>query len=416
MSKNLKKPFLNKTRLVLYLSTFPQLSETFLVSKFSGLQARGWDVHILCSHFNKTAWHKFPALSHELKTKKRVHSTWPTQPRWLAIPLFLPALMMCFIQAPRRIWQYFRLGWSRFGWGIFKKFYLAAALIPLKPDILHFEFGSLAVGRTYLKELLGTKLSVSFRGYDLNYIGLENPDYYNQVWEKVDAAHLLGEDLWRRAQHRGAPEDLPHALIPPAVDLLRFPENQTKCEKEIGTLTRHLRVLSVGRLHWKKGYEFSLQAVRRLVDQGFCLEYRIIGDGDYQDALYFARHQLNLEDEITFIGGLPHDKVLDNLQWADIFLHGAVSEGFCNAVLEAQAMGVPVVCTDADGLPENVADGITGFIVPRRDPTAMADKLATLAGNGELRQKMGAAGSQRVEAHFRMDQQLDAFEDFYESL
>ena len=79
-------------------------------------------------------------------------------------------------------------------------------------------------------------------------------------------------------------------------------------------------------------------------------------------------------------------------------------------------MGIPVVCTDAGGLPENVVDGVTGFIVPRRDPAALAEKLAILAEDGALRHRMGAAGRKRVETHFRMEDQLDAFEDFYASL
>jgi colanic acid/amylovoran biosynthesis glycosyltransferase len=113
---------------------------------------------------------------------------------------------------------------------------------------------------------------------------------------------------------------------------------------------------------------------------------------------------------------LPHREVLNSLKWADIFLHAAVSEGFCNAVLEAQAMGIPVVCTDADGLTENVADGVTGYVTPRRDSLAMAEKIISLASDGTLRHKMGAAGRKRVEKYFQLEQQMDAFDSFYEML
>jgi colanic acid/amylovoran biosynthesis glycosyltransferase len=93
-----------------------------------------------------------------------------------------------------------------------------------------------------------------------------------------------------------------------------------------------------------------------------------------------------------------------------------VSEGFCNAVLEAQAMQLPVVASDADGLPENVAHGQTGFIVPRRNPAALADKLALLAGDMELRRKMGAAGRARVEDCFTLPQQIAAFDRFFREM
>ena len=108
--------------------------------------------------------------------------------------------------------------------------------------------------------------------------------------------------------------------------------------------------------------------MKLLADQGLHCEYRIVGDGDYLGAIGFARHQLGLESLVQLLGALGQPEVRDQMLWADVFLHAAVSEGFCNAVIEAQAMMLPVVCSDAGGLSENVVDGETGFVVPRRDP------------------------------------------------
>ncbi|HMN60227.1 MAG TPA: glycosyltransferase, partial [Anaerolinea sp.] len=168
-----------------------------------------------------------------------------------------------------------------------------------------------------------------------------------------------------------------------------------------------------GRLEWKKGYEFSLEAVRNLLDHGVVCEYPIIGAGTYLEALAFARHQLGLEQVVSFLGGLPRETVKSELEWADVLLHAAVSEGFCNAVLEAQAMQVPVVCSDADGLPENVADSVTGFVVPRRDPKALANRLEMLAKSPELREEMGNAGRKRVFEQFQLSEQVKRFDGFY---
>ena len=101
---------------------------------------------------------------------------------------------------------------------------------------------------------------------------------------------------------------------------------------------------------------------------------------------------------------------------ADVLLHPAVSEGFGNAVLEAQAMALPVVCSDADGLAENVADGLTGFVTPRRDPVALAEALARLAADAALRRRMGTAGRERAQACFRPAAQIAAFDRFYRAL
>ena len=68
--------------------------------------------------------------------------------------------------------------------------------------------------------------------------------------------------------------------------------------------------MSVGRLEWIKGYEYALLAVRRLVDQGVRCEYRIVGDGEYLEAVAFARHQLELESTVSLLGARPRVEAL----------------------------------------------------------------------------------------------------------
>lgn len=79
-------------------------------------------------------------------------------------------------------------------------------------------------------------------------------------------------------------------------------------------------------------------------------------------------------------------------------------------------MGLPVVVSDADGLPENVDDGRTGFVVPRRDPVSLAEKLVVLAEDSSLRREMGAAGRARVENCFSLPRQIAEFDRFYSEL
>jgi colanic acid/amylovoran biosynthesis glycosyltransferase len=400
-------------RVVLILSAFPTLSETFIAYKFLGLLARGWDVHIACAQTSKAAWDEIPELHSAKNLQRRVHVHWPDRPRWLAGLLLPLALLGCLVGAPKQTWRYLRRGWRRFGWGVFRWLYLDADLIRLRPDLLHFEFGSLAPERMHLKELLDCRVVVSFRGYDLNYVGLDRPGYYTPVWEQADALHLLGQDLWQRAQNRGCPAEKPHALIPPSIDVAEFSPGVLDAEDDP---ERPLRVLSVGRMDWRKGYEYSLQAIRTLLDQGIACEVRFLGGGEYLEPVAFARHQLGLEGKVELLGMQARRAVKQQMLWADVFLHAAVSEGFCNAVIEAQAMALPVVCSDAGGLPENVADGETGFVVPRRDPQALAEKLALLAGDPDLRRRMGMAGRERVLRCFRLEDQISAFERLYREL
>jgi len=396
-------------RLVLVVPRFPRLSETFIVSKFIGLADAGRDVHIVCA--KTEAWTAFPALTARPPLRRHIHRQWPHAAAWQVALLWLPALLLTLLRAPRATLRYWRQALPGGLWRAARDFYLDAAIVALSPDILHFEFGALAVGRTALKQRLGCRLTVSFRGYDLNYVGLDDPGHYAAIWRDADAIHTLGGDLWRRARRRGCPADKPLALIPPAVDAEVF-RPAARDEAAIGP-ARPLRVLSVGRLEWKKGYEFGLEAVRLLKARGVPVHYRILGGGQYLEALAFARHQMGLEAEVEFLGARPPAEVPAQMQWADVLLHPAVSEGFGNAVLEAQAMALPVVCSDADGLAENVADGVTGFVVPRREPAALATALARLAANPALRARMGVAGRERVQTCFRPEAQIAAFERFF---
>jgi colanic acid/amylovoran biosynthesis glycosyltransferase len=396
---------------------FPKLSETFIVSKFLGLLGRGFDVRVLCGRSDPVEWARFPELAARPELHRRVLKAWPVRPRWLAAPLWPAALAWCAWHNPRGLTLAFTRGRGRFGFGVLGRLYLEATLIAARPDLVHFEFGTLALGRTWIGAALGCKVIVSFRGFDLNLSGLDQDGYYREVWEGADALHFLGTDLRRCAIRRGCPADVPHVLIPPAIDIEFFKPDDAAARPEVAEIAgRPLRILGVGRLDWRKGYDDALMAVRRLIDQGIACEYRIVGGGDHQEAVAFARHQLGLVDRVHLMGPLPRTGVREQARWSDVLLHAAVSEGFCNAVVEAQAMGRPVVCTDAGGLPENVADGVTGFVVPRRDPDAMADRLAALAADPALRMRMGAAGRQRVLDCFDLTRQLDTFAKFYEQV
>jgi colanic acid/amylovoran biosynthesis glycosyltransferase len=403
-------------RIVLIVPVFPKLSETFIINKFVGLLERGWDVHVVCGESTPGELHRFSKLQNLSGVARRIHNSWPHRPRWFAA-FFLPlALLRGLRHAPRTSWRYLHLGYRRFGWQVLRHFYLDSEIIGLQPDLIHWEFGALAVNRLYLKELLNCKALVSFRGYDLNFVGLETPDYYKEVWDNADALHLLGNDLWRRALKRGCMAKKPHAIIPPAIDAEMFNSHERQHLETTGSADRPLRILSVGRMEWKKGYEYSLQAVKLLADQGLHCDYRIVGNGDYLGPIGFTRHQLGLESIVQLMGALSPLEVRNQMLWADVFLHAAVSEGFCNAVIEAQAMMLPVVCSDAGGLSENIAPGETGFVVPRRDPEAMAEKLGLLARDHGYRQKLGQAGRQRVLRHFQLVNQIEAFEVLYQQV
>jgi glycosyltransferase involved in cell wall biosynthesis len=357
-------------RIVMVTDHFPKVSETFFVRKFLGLLSRGWDVHVVCQRSNDEHWAFFPELRDQIRHQQRLHVA---------------------------------------GDGV------EDAIAALRPDVVHFGYGSLACDRMHVRDATGCRVVVSFRGYDINSFRIDDPAAYEDVWRRADALHVVSESVWRRAQARGCPPDRAHRVIVDAVDARWFTPPATR-DEHVGTPERPLRLLSVGRLHWKKGHDQALAAVRELVDGGIAVDYRVVGDGEHLEPTAFAIDDLGLRDSVQLLGARPAEEVRDLLAWADVFVHPSLTEAFGVAVIEAQAMGLPVVCTDAGGLPENVDHETTGFVVPRRDPAAMAQRLAQLAADAALRRRMGRAARLRAETALDLSHQLDAFEELYRDL
>lgn len=358
-------------RIVMVTDHFPKFSETFFARKFLGLLRRGWDVHIVCQRSSDEQWEYFPQLRAQIRHEGRLHVAREN---------------------------------------------LDQKVVELRPDIVHFGYGTLAHGRTHIRAAAGCRTVTSFRGYDLNSFRLDDPGCFEEVFRDTDVVHAVSEAIWQRAQERGCPAHQPHAVITDAVDVSWFEPPAQRDEGVLGTPGRPLRVLTVGRLHWKKGHDHALHATRLLVERGVEVEHRFVGEGEYREPTEFAIADLGLTGRVQLLGARGAEEVRDLLGWADVLLHPSLTEAFGVAVIEAQAMGLPVVCSDAGGLPENVEHDVSGFVVARRDAHAMAERLARLAADPALRRRMGGAARRRAETVLSDEHQLDRFEEVYEQL
>lgn len=354
-------------RVLLVVYNFPSPSQTFVTDQFLHLLVRGWDVHLVAQREHDRFWAMVPEIEHMTELRERIH----------------------FSQD------------------------IAATIGDLAPQVVHFEFGNLALGNLQACIDTGAASVVGFRGYDACYQQLHVSGYYDDVWTHATMIHCASEDLWQRLLQRGCPPDKPHRVVPDGIDIDVFDPGLRRHTEIIGAVDRPMQLLSVGRLVWKKGHEYAIHAMALLRDQGVHARLLIIGGGPMTDALRFTAWDLDLFDKVQLAGSLPRDQIRAAARRADVFVAASVSEGFGVAVLEAQAMMLPVVCTDAEGLSENVRDGQTGFVVPRRDPAAIANRLADIARDPNLRQRMGEAGRARVASTFRIDQEIDRFEWLY---
>jgi colanic acid/amylovoran biosynthesis glycosyltransferase len=119
-------------------------------------------------------------------------------------------------------------------------------------------------------------------------------------------------------------------------------------------------------------------------------------------------------DVVVFMGKLPHEQVKQELEKADIYLQYSIQEGFCNSVLDAQAMGLLCVVSDAEGLSENVLHEQTGWVVPKRQPKLLALKLVEIITlTKEKQETISKQAQAHVKQYFTLQQQQASFKLFY---
>jgi L-malate glycosyltransferase len=144
----------------------------------------------------------------------------------------------------------------------------------------------------------------------------------------------------------------------------------------------------------------------------------IAGQGFLKESLQQLTRELGISAETEFMGFVPHEQVSDVLNRLSVFAAPSImdSESFGVAVVEASACELPVVVSDVGGLPEVVKSGVTGFVVPPRDPEAIAAAFIALLENDELRKEMGRAGRKLVEENYEWLENASRMERVYDSV
>jgi glycosyltransferase involved in cell wall biosynthesis len=227
---------------------------------------------------------------------------------------------------------------------------------------------------------------------------------------------LLTRRLVGKASHIGTLARYTRQLL-----VERFPAAETKILLTPGALrtdftagpratpknrSDKLVVLTVGRLHPRKGQLLTLQALQALpAALRERVEYRLVGpavSAPYERALHAAAAQPGLT--VRFLGNLPDDQLATVYDEADVFAltsidHGNSVEGFGLVYLEASARGLPVIAHRVGGVPEAVDEGRTGLLVTPCEPAALTKAFRTLLEDSDLRHRMGEAGPDWARRH-----------------
>jgi glycosyltransferase involved in cell wall biosynthesis len=153
-----------------------------------------------------------------------------------------------------------------------------------------------------------------------------------------------------------------------------------------------------------KGQRYLIEAATLVLRQVPDARFVIAGDGELRPQLERQVKEHRLEKHVILAGFRPD--VLSLHRAFDIFVMSSVTEGLGTSLLDAMACGKPIVGTTAGGIPEVVADGVTGLLVPPRDPEALARALVTLLKDRGLRVQFGAAALARVRERFSAERMV----------
>jgi colanic acid/amylovoran biosynthesis glycosyltransferase len=377
---------------------FPELSEKFLVNQVTGLFDAGAELDVY------SALSPPPAGAHELARRYRlpertIYARTPrgARSRLLEAPaLFASCAVRDFAAALRS------LDAGRYATASrnLKCLYFLRAFGDRKYDLVHCHFGPNGLVGAFLKDSgIAKSLVVSFHGSDINtYPKRYGEGVYRYLYRTADLVTVNSRFTAAKVAANGCPES--------KIEVLPVPLRMEEHPEADPARRKGLQVLTVGRLVEKKGHRYAIEAFARARRAFPEAEYLVAGDGPLRGELEALARELGVADAVRFLGAKCDREVAELYASSSVFVLASVTardgdmEGQGLVLQEAQAAGLPVISTLHNGIPDGVLDGVSGFLVPERDPEALAGRLAELLGDAAARSRMGKAGREFVAARY----------------
>lgn len=299
--------------------------------------------------------------------------------------------------------------------GAFEVRHLTQILEQERAALLHVYQGHYAV--ELLPFLRQTQLPwvVSFHGADAT-AAPDHPAYRSalqEVFAHCQLAMVRSQSLWNRLLDLGCPLQKIR-LQRTGIPLADFPFTD-RSQPADGAWN----IVQAGRFVPKKGYPRTLQAFVVFKAQWPKARLQLAGEGPLHAELLNQADRLGLKDSIDFVGHLDPSGLAGLLDQAHLFVHPSEtppdgnSEGVPNSLLEAMATGLPVVATRHGGIEEAVSDGENGFLVPEKDPKALAEAMLRITNDYPAALQMGRRASTTVAEEFELTNRIQALETLY---
>lgn len=285
----------------------------------------------------------------------------------------------------------------------------------LKPAIWHgHDYKSNLLG-LYVRRHMPIELVTTVHGWVKQ--TWKTPVYYaidRYCLRRYDKVVCVSEDLYRMCRKLGVPADRCWH-VPNAIDTNEFQRRISRAEakEKLGFAPHRILIGAVGRLSEEKGFHLLIRAINKLVQAGLNVELAIAGEGDQQDALTKLIAELDCGDRVRLLGF--QRRPIDFYQAMDVFALSSIREGLPNVVLEAMALGTPVVATRIAGVPTLIDDGVNGIVIEPGSIDKLTSALHPLALDEHFRAKLGAAARATIEERYSFRQRMEKIRAIYET-
>ena len=407
------------------VTEFPSLSQTFILNQITGLLDRGHDVTIYAKiHRNQAVIHADVEKYHLLDRTFYYGNSYQAMPanKFLRRVKTMGLVITILHKKPMLLLKVlYVLKFARKATSPCSLYEIATLLSRdiRSYDIVHCHFGPNGNLGALLKDLgaIKGKCITAFHGYDVStYINEKGDNIYESLFKAGDFFLPISE-RWKEKLIKLGCEKQRIAVHRMGVDTSRFAFTPRK-PGENGKV----HMLTVARLVEKKGVQYGIRAVAKVLKKYPHVEYRIAGDGPLRSELQSLIDALNINGHVKLLGWKRQEEIVELMRNAHILLapsatsKGGDQEGIPVVLMEALSQGLPVLSTQHSGIPELVRDGEFGFLVPERDVNALAEKLEYFIEHPEIWSEMGRAGRDYVARYYDINKLNDQLVNLYQRL